>query len=343
MTTRESTHAEMSWFEQLTGFAEQSYDHTRQHLHVADGRLHSKVNGQSWPIGQLSTPSLADLRQRSALAKGELAGALRVRNVVEDAYELHVRSAANGSVVQVASQFNLLEMVDPDISPEDGVAGYEHDHTQGPACARAAGAGTIYRNYFAPVGDQLGQTEARQINTFADLCAALPGSEGVRMRNGYALIDQASLEQIAAHLRQASEPERDALRGLLRIGLHEDIAVTVPEAEADQALTQAYCSALPVSYNRTGHLAHLWGPLARLVLEAAYEATLHAALLNAVRTGNPRVYLTFLGGGAFGNDRAWILDAIRRALACMQGVALQVNLVSYGQTAPDLADMLTTP
>lgn len=333
----------MNWFERLTGFPEEGYDPTRQRLHVAEGRLHSKVNGQSWLIGQLSTPSLAELRQRSAQARGEMAGALKVRNVVEDAYELHVRSAANGAVVQVASQFNLLEMVHPDISPDDGVAGYEHDHTQGPACARAAGAGTIYRNYFAPVGDHRGQTEARQINTFAELCAALPGSEGVRMRNGYALIDQASLEQIAAHLRQVSEAERDELRGLLRIGLHEDVAVTVPEAQPDQALTQAYCSALPVSYNRTGHMAHLWEPLARLVLEAAYEATLHAALINAARTGNPRVYLTFLGGGAFGNDRGWILGAIRRALACMQGVALQVNLVSYGQPAADLADMLTLP
>ena len=331
----------MNWFERLTGFAEESYPHTLQQLHVADGCLHSRVNGASWPVGRLSTPSLAELRSQTQAIRAKLTGDLIVRNVVEDAYELHARSNARGALIQVASQFNLLEMVHPDISPEHGVAGYEHDLTQGPACARAAGAGTIYRNYFAPVGDQCGQTEHGQINTFADLCRALPGAEGVQMRNGYALIEQASLERMAAHLAQASEAERDTLRELLRIGLHEDVLVTVPGAAQGQTLTQAYCSALPVSYNRTGTLRHLWEPLARLVLEAAYEATLHAALLNAARTHNPRVYLTFLGGGAFGNDRAWILDAIRRALACMRGVALEVNLVSYQRPSPDVADMLT--
>lgn len=96
-----------------------------------------------------------------------------------------------------------------------------------------------------------------------------------------------------------------------------------------------------MNYNRTATLHHLWEPLVRLVLEAAYEATLHAALLNAARTHNPRLYLTFLGGGAFGNDRAWILDAILRALACMRGVGLEVNLVSYQRPAPDVVDMLT--
>src|SRR4051812_2507890 len=69
------------------------------------------------------------------------------------------------------------EMIGPDITPEDGVTRYEHDHTQGPACAIAAGAATIWRNYFVPVetpeGVQSGQTEAYQIDTLAALGAAL--------------------------------------------------------------------------------------------------------------------------------------------------------------------------
>ncbi|MCK5683507.1 hypothetical protein KAJ27_05280 [bacterium] len=52
---------------------------------------------------------------------------------------------------QVASQFNLLEMVSPGVTPEEGVGRYEHDHTQGPACAIACGVGTIYRNYFEAI------------------------------------------------------------------------------------------------------------------------------------------------------------------------------------------------
>ena len=35
-----------------------------------------------------------------------------------------------------------------------------------PACAVAAGAASVYRNYFAPtVGDQVGQTKDTQLNT----------------------------------------------------------------------------------------------------------------------------------------------------------------------------------
>ncbi|MCA9190690.1 MAG: hypothetical protein KDB03_02970 [Planctomycetales bacterium] len=40
-------------------------------------------------------------------------------------------------------------------------------------------------------------------------------------------------------------------------------------------------------------------------LDAAYEATVLASLLNTARTGNNRLYLTLLSGGAFGNQESW--------------------------------------
>ena len=46
---------------------------------------------------------------------------------------------------QVASQFNVLEMVSPDVGPEAGVTGYQHDKTQGPACAMSCPAATVFR------------------------------------------------------------------------------------------------------------------------------------------------------------------------------------------------------
>jgi hypothetical protein len=64
---------------------------------------------------------------------------------------MHQSPKNAGALFQVASQFNLLEMVLPRVTPEHGVTRYAHDHTQGPACAIAAGAATIYRNYFVPV------------------------------------------------------------------------------------------------------------------------------------------------------------------------------------------------
>ena len=42
-------------------------------------------------------------------------------------------------------------------TPEMGVTGYVNDRTQGPCCAIACGAGTVYRNYLAPVRDSAGR------------------------------------------------------------------------------------------------------------------------------------------------------------------------------------------
>ena len=77
-------------------------------------------------------------------------------------------------------------------------------------------------------------------------------------------------------------------------------------------VSQAFCSALPVSYTPVP-AAH-WEAFAVLVLEAAYEATMLTAILNAQRGVSNIVLLTQLGGGVFGNESAWIESAIRRAL-----------------------------
>jgi hypothetical protein len=70
-----------------------------------------------------------------------------------------------------------------------------------------------------------------------------------------------------------------------------------------------------------------WKPFASLVLEAAYEATMLAAVLNKQRGASNVVLLTLLGGGAFGNEAEWINAAIRRALAMMSGFGLDARLV----------------
>ena len=46
----------MDWFENLTGFRESGYDVTPSRFEVVGARLYSKVNGQSYAIGDLETP-----------------------------------------------------------------------------------------------------------------------------------------------------------------------------------------------------------------------------------------------------------------------------------------------
>ena len=328
----------MSWFTALTGLREESPEQVRKNLVVEGNRLKSLANGKAWTCGTLETPSLGELRQRVA-ASASPAGCLRLLSAVGNVQHMHTDPANANAMFQVASQFNLLEMTGPQVTPERGVAIYEHDHTQGPACAISAGAGTIYRNYFAAVNGQIGQTAANQIYCLADLGAAL-GNDDCRlfkMQNGYVMTTRPALEEIDAALLNTDEAGRDRLRALLRIGLHWQTEVTLDNA--GHLVSQAYCSALPVAYSDIP--AQYWESFARLVLEAAYEATLAAAVSNAQQNGSKRLFLTTLGGGAFGNKKVWILDAIMRALNLYRQHDLEVYIVSYGSADPDVLQLIT--
>lgn len=331
----------MDWFEQITGFREASYQETLARLSVVDGRLVRTGAGHSYAVGTLSLPSLAELR--AAAAAITLPGRLRLSIAEGDVRAMHRAPENCGALFQVASQFNLLEMPGFDVTPGDGVTGYAHDHTQGPACAMAAGAATIYRNYLVPVGDGVGQTADRQLDVLADLGAALTERLGTEigtlwtMRNGYALPTREGLARIGAYLEAANAAELDVLRGLLRIGLHADVEVTDGPA-LGLLVNQVFASALPVAY---GHRpAAAWAPFARLVLEAAYEATLLVGVLNAARGASNRVLLTRLGGGAFGNDDAWIHEAMLRALRLVSKRELAVVVVSYRSPSQELRDLV---
>jgi hypothetical protein len=327
----------MMWFETLTGFPEGSPQQVRENITVEGNLLKSHINGRVLVCGQLETPTLAELRERVRANKHQ-GGKISVREVVANVQDLHTNAANAGSLFQVASQFNLLEMVSPRVTPEEGVTIYQNDRTQGPACAIAAGAGTIYRNYFAEVNGQIGQSTNNQIDCLADIGDALGNSASRlwEMRNGYALASESGLVEIAHRLHAASESELDGLRQLLRIGIQWNTQVTLHDWR--HSVSQAYCSALPVAYSR--HAAHLWAAFARLVLEAAYEATICTAILNALSNGNNRLFLTLLGGGAFGNDINWILGAIQRALNLYEHVDLDVAIVSYGSSNPHVQQLV---
>ncbi len=327
----------MTWFEELTGFREVSPDHVREHITVEGDTLTSLVNGRTFTWGQLETPSLGELRQRVSRSR-RATGKLTLEEVVGDVADLHADEPNAASLFQVASQFNLLEMVGPHVTPERGVGIYENDHTQGPVCAIACGAGTIYRNYFAEVDGQRGQSASRQIDCLSDLGAALGNVEEKlwKMRNGYALASREGLLEISERLEASSEKERDQLRQRLRIGVQWNTQVTI--RGSSHTVTQAYCSALPVAYSN--HPTDLWQGFARLVLEASYEATICTAILNAQRTGNNRLFLTLLGGGAFGNSTDWIVDSIARALKLHGDWDLDVAIVSYSGSKPAVRQLV---
>lgn len=323
------------WFEETFGFRETDPATVRATMKLDGTRLTSRANGRVFRCGELTTPSLADLRARAVRSD---TGRLRMSEIIGDVQALHQDPANALALFQVASQFNLLEMLGPEVPPEAGIDRYDTDHTQGPACAIACGAATLYRNYLVPHGPAVGQTDGHQVDCLSEIGQAL-GNEGERlwtMQNGYALPTDAGLHLIDHKLWQMTDTERDKLRGLLRVGMVQDAEVTL--GACDHTVSQAFCSALPVSYSP--HAPQDCESFARLILEASYEAFFHLAWENARSTGCNKVFVTLLGGGAFGNRAEWITGALQRALDLFRSSDMDVYVVSYGRSNPAAADLV---
>lgn len=326
------------WFKNLTGFDEISPENVRKNILIDGLSLTSKVNGKSFQFGILETPTLSELKEQSPsleIFKEDI----MVSEVIGDVQKLHCNPENKNALFQAASQFNLLEMVGPHITPEHGIDIYEHDRTQGPACAIACGAGTIYRNYFVPVNGQLGQTIKSQIDCLDLIEKELNNSELFlwKMSNGYALPSEEGLSKINAQLSKLDDAQRENLKSRLKIGIQWDTEVTLTNQK--QIVSQAYCSALPVAYSYIE--SFYWESFARIILEAAYEATLYTGLINMDKTGANKVYLTLLGGGAFGNEPNWILESISKSIIKFKNTPLDVKIVSRGNSNPRIQQLIS--
>jgi hypothetical protein len=322
------------WFRQLFGFDEMGWSDTRNRFAVEGETLRSLANGRRFGIGRFDTPSLKMLREAASQAPR---GTLRwTHEVIGDVLELHARPENAGAMFQVASQSNCLEFPHPDATPEDGVTGYARDSTQGPACALAVAPAAAYRTYLVPCRGGLGQERDRQLDNLEGLAQRL-GEPLFAVRNGYTHADTAQLRRLAGVV---ATQDRERLLEHVRIGVQSgaDVAFASRWRQVDrqQRVSQAFCSAVSMSYVR-GVEVGLWEPLATMVLDAAYEATLCAAARDlALGRGSGRVWLTFLGGGAFGNPPAWIARAIRRALHACADLPLDVRVAHYGGLNQDM-------
>ena len=317
------------WFRKLVGFDEISPDNVHQNIEIIGNKLRSKVNGKSYQYGKLDICTLEHLRNE--IAVDDYKGKISLSEIVANVQKLHSFKENENALFQAASQFNLLEMVSPNITPEQGVDIYENDRTQGPACAISCGAGTIYRNYFVPINGKIGQTENNQVDGLELIGKAL-GNENAqlwKMQNGYCFPNREGLKNINAQILKMTALEQDELKAKLKLGIQWNTEVTTNENQ--QLVSQIYCSALPIGYVSNIEES-LWENFARLILEAVYEATLYAGLINYRETGSKKVYLTLVGGGVFRNNIEWILDAISLSILKFKNTPLEVKVVSYGSS-----------
>mmetsp|Transcript_37152 Transcript_37152/g.105667 ORF Transcript_37152/g.105667 Transcript_37152/m.105667 type:complete len:404 (+) Transcript_37152:53-1264(+) len=319
-----------TWFEECFGFKELSYRETQKRFTFADGVLTSTVNQAKFHVGPFETPALSELEERLAAAgppavgDGAL-GRLTFRNITGSAKTLHLESKNAGGVFQVASQFNCLEMNEPGARPEDGVTRYYADATQGPACALACPAGTVYRNYF--VNEGRGQGNKHQIDCLADVGALLRNEKEKywRMANGYCLQDAPKGIAAVSGLIAANAELAAKVRGALRVGVHWDTEVK----SGAHRVCQVFCSAMPVSYEKKARATD-WAAFASELLISAYLSTLAVgAILARERRSRVTVFLTAVGGGAFGNRTTWVVQAMETALTAFAEEPLDVKLVHF--------------
>jgi hypothetical protein len=343
-----------SWFKDFFGFDENkissSDDRTflQEYIEIRNedsdqGEIFCKKKGdkgKAYRFGRLEIASLTNLRAQVQAVLAKLpAQKNKVSEVVGDVSNFHEDPQNENAVFQVASQFNLLEMVDQTVSPEKGITRYMNDGTQGPSCALSAPAGTFYRNYLVKVNPneaQRGQTHDRQIHTLASLEKALDVE--LERQNGYVFVESVEqLSKITDFIAKQTPEQRDALMGLLEVGIQWNTEVN----DSQKYVQQVYASALPIGYHQTKiRQSTLWPDFACLVLDASYEATLLTTILNLAKNGCGRVYLTYLGGGVFANKHTWIYEAIEKTIVKMPQVGLDIRIVSFSEPRTEINEMI---
>lgn len=326
----------MTWFETLTGFPETSPAQVRANLRLDGDRLTSIVNNRSFSAGQFTMPTLETIRQDVEILP--TGNSITVVELIADVQSLHQDISNANAVFQVASQFNCLEMATPQMVPEDGIGIYQNDWTQGPACCICGGGGTIYRNYFVDHNGQIGQTVENQIDCLAGIASHFNNSNEKhwKMQNGYCFPSEEGLSKIERRLSNCSDLQLEEIRKKLMVGVQSDTEVTI--GNSPHRVTQVFCSALPIAYSNIE--PDSWNHFPRLILDSTYELTFYVALQNFIKTGCPKLYLTLVGGGVFGNKLDWILAAIGRSLKLFANSGLEIKIVSYGGSKPEVAQFV---
>ncbi len=324
------------WFKELMGFDEVSPEYVKENSHYTNGVLTSKVNHCCYQVGELSLLSLKELRDTPLNCNDS--NQLRVTELVGDIQKVHADKKNENCLIQAASQFNLLEMISPSITPSLGIDCYENDYTQGPACAISCGAGTVYRNYFVRLNTELGQTGKNQIDCLEEIATELKNKELSlwEMKNGYALLTLEGLRYTSQYIETLNNQAYELLKGKLKVGVQWNTEVTISKTK--HLVSQIYCAALPVAYSSIE--PEQFANFATLILEATYEATLYVAMINYAKTGNNKVFLTLVGGGAFGNKNSWLKSSILKVLTKFKHSNLDITFVSYNISNPLIKNII---
>jgi len=360
-----------TWFSRIYGFHEMMNLNTsnvrssmslvlkkinnRDHmcLRCSDGKSGTQIFDAGIPLYK-STGVLLSEAQQKISSKPPMG--ITYREIFADVKNLHANKSLAGSLFQVASQFNTLEMITPEHTPEMGITIYEQDRTQGPICAMACPSGTIYRNYFSISGHHP-QTETNQINTLQTIIDKFkqPGYQvNFVIKNGYILPetieDSNKLNGLLTNTLALEQMASDVM-----YAIQEDVPVLLNTSEDKQhSVSQIYCSGFPLNYSLTtttltgllhpgeqaiiksqggvGWYAYMNRKLIKMITTAMYTATLsHAVNMTITQGKRVKVFLTLVGTGVFGADENFVKGIMGDVIRKYRMFPIDLYLVKFQQ------------
>ena len=184
----EDGNHQKKWFQEVFGCEDTKSKIKKEYRLIDVGNnsykmKHKTDSNKVFTMGRFSTPSLAELRNACSKSNGTNR---KPTEVWGESSTLQAELKNVGATFQVASQANCLEFASRTQEPEDGIAIYGTDPSQGPACAIGCPAGTVFRNYYASVGKDgrlassaagSGQTTHNQLSLLKPLLVTLLGLE----------------------------------------------------------------------------------------------------------------------------------------------------------------------
>lgn len=230
------------------------------------------------------------------------------------------------SMFQVASNFNGIEAVEESAPPEseEFTTNYIYDQTQGPGASVSAGPAAIARVYAAFYNEgkrpyEWSQRGENQIKMLEDV------SDYYRVTNGYVVNSENNVDLTKHHITEGDDTTINEVAKKVKLCVHTNVDVVfgaryyndddddvMAVLKDPHRINQVFTAAMNLHQGPNGKANQILpdSPAkSRALLRAAYMGT----YLSAINTGCEVLYLTLIGGGAFGNSIKIIFDEILNA------------------------------
>lgn len=277
--------------------------------------------------GMFRTMSMAELEKASCRKSDDNACELIILEGVDIGVIMSKIKTSDKAMVQVASNFNCLEVPSRTSLPNSGhlVDNAHMDSTQGPAASFGPLSAYLYRAHFHEPVDLL-----EDVHEYF----GIPENGKLTLRGCETPIEGDNTAAVMADVRCGLHTDVPVLYGRDEEGRHFELDEPYP------VIDQVFSSSINVSdYGKKTSP----GQVASITNTLLY-ATYHCAYLAAIYRRRKVLYLTFIGGGVFGNPMFAIIKSMLYAHKTWVGKSMlkKVYICFYGKCSAELLEVITT-